>query len=387
MKHRFGTLLTAAALAGLLAGARDASAQITPAAGYTPPDDTPKVNVGGTIYADYTYQEDPLVKDSDGNNVHSSAFNLTRAYINVTGSISHWVAFRITPDVVRVGPIPIGGANVNVPGVTGQLTYRLKYAYGQFNLDGFEGQHGPWLTQGDWIRFGQQQTPIVDYEEQIYRYRFQGTIFVEREGFLTSSDLGGSLHWVLPGNFGDFHGGVYNGEGYTAPETNDQKAYQVRGTIRPAPMIPVLKGLRITGFYDGDHYVRNAKKERIIGQLTFEHPYLNAGFDYLTARDQNASASKLVVTASGYSIWATPRTPIGFEALLRYDVLRPNTSVPGHKKRYIGGLSYWFPVTKAGIASALLADFEEVKYDGFPVGNANFKPTERRLALHTLFQF
>jgi hypothetical protein len=387
MKHRVGDFLAAVAVVALVAGSGEARAQITPAAGYTPPDDTPKVNVGGTIFADYTYQADPLTKDSDGNNVHTSGFNLTRAYINVTGSISHWASFRITPDVVRVGPVSVGGANVNVPGLTGTLTYRLKYAYGQINLDGFEGTHGPWLTQGDWIRLGMQQTPIVDYEEQIYRYRFQGTIFVDREGFLTSSDLGASIHWVIPGNFGDFHGGVYNGEGYTAPEANDQKAYQIRGTLRPAPMIPILKGLRLTGFYDGDHYVRDAKKERIVGQLTFEHPFVNAGFDYLQAKDQSASAAKPVVTAQGYSVWVTPRTPIGLEALLRYDNLEPNKDAVGHKKRYIGGLAYWFPVSKAGIAAALLGDWEEVKYDGFAVGDVNHKPTERRLALHTLFQF
>jgi len=380
MKHRLRNLLAAGAAAAVsLAFPRLATAQVTPAAGYTPPDDTPKVSVGATIFADYTYQADPLIKDSDGNNVHSSAFNLTRAYINVTGSISHWVSFRITPDVVRVGPVSVGGANVNVPGVSGTLTYRLKYGYGQVNFDD--------VLKGWWARIGQQQTPIIDYLEGIYRYRFQGTVFVDREGFLTSSDLGISTRVMTPGNYFELHAGVYNGEGYTAPEANDTKAFQVRGTLRPAPSVPVLKGLRLTGFYDGDHYVRHAKKERIFGNLTFEHPYVNAGFEYLQAKDQNSSASKPVVTADGYSFWVTPRTPVGIEALLRYDNLRPNKDVSGHKKRYIGGLAYWFPVTKAGIAAALLADWEEVKYDNFPVGNANNKPTERRLALHTLFNF
>jgi hypothetical protein len=390
MKHPLGTLLAAcAAVAMLLAGAGEVSAQITPAAGYTPPDDTPKVNVGGTIFADYTYQADPLVKDSDGNNSHSSAFNLQRAYINVTGSISHWVSFRITPDVVRVGPVSVGGSNVNVPGLTGTLTYRLKYGYGQVNFDD--------ALKGWWLRIGMQQTPIVDYLEGVYRYRFQGTVFPDREGFLTSSDLGISTRVMVPGNFLEFHTGVYNGEGYTAAEANDQKAFMIRGTLRPAPSVPVLKGLRLTGFYDHDRYVRNAKKERVLGDATFESPFVNAGVMYLQAKDQNASASKPVVTAEGWSAWLTPRNPVavesdrvtgtGLEALLRYDELKPNKDQPGKKKRYILGVSYWFPVTKSGIAAALLADWEEVKYDGFLPGNANFKPTERRLALHTLFNF
>ena len=84
-----------------------ASAQVTPAAGYTPPDDTPSIKVGATIYADYTYTESPKGTDADGNTFNPSGFNVTRSYINVTGNISHIVAFRITPDVTRetfVGP-------------------------------------------------------------------------------------------------------------------------------------------------------------------------------------------------------------------------------------------------------------------------------------------
>ncbi len=383
MKNRFGTLLPAAALIALLAGPRTARAQVTEAGGYTPPDDTPKVSVGGTIFADYTYLADPKSTDSDGNSYHPSAFNVTRAYINVTGQISHWVAFRITPDVVRVGQ----AAGQDVSGLTGTLTYRLKYAYGQFNFSDVGGTTGPWLTNGDWIRLGLQQTPYIDFAEGIYRYRFQGTIFPDREGFMTSSDLGASIHWVFPGNFGDVHGGVYNGEGYTKPELNDTKAWQIRLTLRPAPMVPVLKGLRLTGFYDGDSYVHGAKKDRTIAFASFETPWGNAGFEYLWTKDQNASVAKPVIEAEGYSFWLTPQFPNGIGALLRYDDLKPNKNLSGHKKRYIAGLAYWFPVTKHGIAAAIMPNFEEVKYDGFPVGDSNHKPEERRYIVSSLFNF
>jgi len=46
-----------------------AFAQVTPAAGYTPPDDTPSFKVGTVIYADYTYQEEPTTIDADGNTI------------------------------------------------------------------------------------------------------------------------------------------------------------------------------------------------------------------------------------------------------------------------------------------------------------------------------
>src|SRR6266571_5297978 len=78
-----------------------AFAQVTPAAGSTPPDDTPKFNIGATIFGDYTYTQSPESKDSDGNNYHPSSFNVTRAYINVTGNLNHWIFFRVTPDISR----------------------------------------------------------------------------------------------------------------------------------------------------------------------------------------------------------------------------------------------------------------------------------------------
>ncbi len=371
MTQRSGFLLAALTAAFLMTGSDGANAQITPAEGYTPPDDTPSVKVGGTIFADYTYQLEPTATDGDGNRIHSNAFNIARAYINVTGNISHLISFRITPDVVRVGQV----SGSDVPGLSGTLTYRLKYAYGQFNFD-------DWTTKGSWLRLGMQPTPFVNFEEDMYRYRFQGTIFSDREGFLSSSDLGAATHWNIPENYGDIHVGVYNGETYTRPEANDQKAIQVRGTLRPAPMVGPIKGLRLTAFYDADHYVRDAKRERFIGMISYESPWLNMAAQYFKAKDQNASATKPVVEAEGYSIWATPRTPFGLEFLLRWDRLAPSTAVGARKQRIIAGPAYWFPVQK-GVAAAVLLDFEQVRYMGAP----SQKPTEERYAIHTLFNF
>src|SRR4051812_39017223 len=166
---------------GLASGAL---AQVTPAAGFTPPDDTPSVKVGVTLFTDYTVQQKPKVVDTDGNEVTFNQFNIGRAYINVTGNISHLIAFRITPDIARETGI---GSSVN-----GSYTFRLKFAYAQFNLD-------EWMKSRSWARLGMQQTPWIDFIESVYRYRFQGTVFEEREGFLQSSDAGASFAYTLPG--------------------------------------------------------------------------------------------------------------------------------------------------------------------------------------------
>src|SRR5262245_8159603 len=284
----YGSVMTyaRAALAfTFVAYASVASAQITPAAGYTPPDDTPSIRIGAVIYADYTYQTTPQAADSDGNLIHPNSFNVTRSYINVTGNISHLIAFRITPDVVRSDATSGGTLN-------GSLVFRIKYAYAQFNLD-------DWMTRGSYARFGIQQTPWLDFAEGIYRYRFQGTMFPEREGFFASADAGASFHYQLPSNYGDVHAGVFNGENYNKAEPNDQKALMIRATVRPLPSgMPALRGIRGSVFYDDDHYVKNANRKRFIAALNYEHPFVVAGLEYLNTKDR-ASTSPADAEAEG----------------------------------------------------------------------------------------
>lgn len=372
MKVRFFRFATAcAAAAGLLAAA-EVHAQVTPAAGYTPPDDTPKINVGITLFADYTYQDEPTVVDGAKNTIHKNSFNLSRAYINVTGNFSHWFSFRITPDIrAETG----SGSSLS-----GSQTFRIKYGYGQVNFDDF-------APKGSWLRFGLQQTPWIDYEEGIYRYRFQGAIFTDTEGFLTSSDYGASAHFAFPGNYGDVHAGVYNGDGYSSLNdqngVNNQKSLQIRASLRPAPMVPVARGIRLTGYYDSDHYFADAKRERAIGSVTFEHPYINFGGEYLDAKDQTTPTSS-VLHRDGYSLWVTPRSPIGVEALLRYDDLNQNKDVSPspRKKRTIVGIAYWPPL-EGGKTIAFLVDYSEVRFD-----NVTPDPGKTRIyALHALFNF
>lgn len=346
---------------------RVGAAQVAPTAP-APSLDEPSIRVGAVIYADYTYTRSPKARDADGNLVNPSQFNVGRSYINITGNVSRLVAFRITPDIVRETG---AGSSLN-----GSLTFRIKYAFAQINLD-------DWMTTGSWTRLGIQQTPWVDFEEGIYRYRFQGTVFSEREGFLSSSDAGASFHYNLLQNYGDLHVGVYNGENYNRSEVNDQKAIQIRGTVRPLPSgTAVLRGLRAHLFYVGDHYVKDADRNRFIGAVTFEHAFLNAGFDYLKTADQT-SVTRARGEGSGYSIWATPRSPSGWEALLRYDRMKPNTRLDAQiRTRKILGVAYWFR-HQGNVSSALLLDYDSANFDSF----TPFDPRQTRVAVHGLVSF
>jgi len=366
-----GWVRTLVAAGVLAAAARTASAQVTPAAGAVAPDDTPAGRVGVTIFTDYTYQAEPTTKQADGHVVHPNSFNVGRAYINVTGNLSHLLAYRITPDITRES-----GTGSSL---AGSLTFRLKYAYGQLILD-------DWLPKGSWVRLGMQQTPWVDFMEGVYRYRFQGTIFEDREGFLSSSDFGLSGRLVIPHGYGDVHVGVYNGDTYTRAEANDQKALQVRATLKPFPMMGTIKGLRLTAFYDDDKVAAGLPRKRFVGAATFEHKYFNAAADILNTKDQSATTAA-AVKGQGWSAWVIPKfravgeNHSGFEGLFRYDDLKPNKSVDAHRKRTIAGLAYWFPLQR-GPSAALLADFERVKNDA-ALNRAN----EKRYSLHALVNF
>lgn len=333
-----------------------------PAAAYaqTPPAQPPSVKVGVTIFADYTVTDSPKTTDATGETVTPNAFTVSRSYINVTGTVSRRVSFRITPDIVRASDSSLSGSQV----------FRLKYAYLDVNIS------GPTT-----VRFGMQQTPYLGAVDDVYRYRFQGTTFPERDGGLVSADLGVTVRSRI-GGWGDIHAGFYNGEGYQRPEVNDQKAFMARFTVRPAASHAIAKGLRLTGFIQQDNYVQGAPRDRAVVSAWFEHARLNAGADWSRRTDQPTPASART-TGEGWSMFVTPFFKVkgnGPEALLRLDRFTPDSSRDARWTRVIAGAAYWFP-REGSASAALLANLEQVNYTGIP------KPTERRISLYALINF
>ncbi len=356
----------------LLALPAMAHAQVTPAAGYTPPDDTQSVKVGATIFYDYTYTKAPKTTDAAGNSVALSAFNVARTYVNVTGNISHKVSFRITPDILRVS-----GTGTSLSGSYG---VRLKYGYAQFNFDA-----GDWKQT--WIRGGQQQTVFIDYGEGLYRYRFQGPIFEDRDFGITSSDPGISFHTNLPSNYGEIHVGLYNGEGYNHPEANDQKSIQGRFTLRPmAKGSMTARGFRVTAYVNHDNAVKAAVRNKFLAQASFEHTRFTAAFDFVRS-DSQALPTSTKAQADGWTVFVTPffqQKGNGWEGLLRYDSYRADRTIDARQNRTIAGLAYWFPHPGGGATAALLLDYEQVAFANF-TGTAPAK--QQRIFVHGLINF
>ena len=286
------------------------------------------IRVGATIFADYTVTTRTEGHRRRRQRFTPNAFNIGRAYLNVTGNISHIVAFRVTPDIVRETGT---GSSLN-----GSYTYRLKYAYAQFNLD-------DWMSRGSCARFGMQQTPWVDFIDTVYRYRFQGTTLEDREGILSSSDVGATFRYKFAGNYGDVHGGFYNGDNYNRAEANDQKAFMVRGTVRPLPM-------NADAARPARHRLLRPRRLRQGCRAAARHYRrdLRASLRQRRRRTISSTADQTRAVSpkldgDGFSVWVTPKTPKGYgwEGLLRFDHLsqeQATTAVEGrtqpHHRRH-----------------------------------------------------
>jgi hypothetical protein len=335
----------------------------------TPAPAAPAVKVDGQLFTEYTYTFAPRASDASGRLIPPNAFNITRAYITLQGNVAPRLSYRLTADAAR--------ENGTGASLAGSLELRIKYAFLQYGL-------GPRLGPDAWVRFGVQHTPFIDAVETIYRYRFEGTLFTERDAAMSGSDAGVTMHVDLPAGHGDLHGGLFNGEGGSHLEANDQKSLQFRATYKPAPAYPLMKGFRLQYFINDDHYERDAPKRRMLSSMYFEHRRFNAGFDVLMARDQ-LTPDLPRIDGRGLSMWVTPffrEKGNGPEMLLRFDRFRLDLQGPALRHRIIAGLAWWFPV-EGGRPAAIMIDYEQLT----TLGAAIPVPQSRRLGVHAMMHF
>jgi hypothetical protein len=285
-------------------------------------DDAPTVTVGAVIFTDYTYVAAPTTVDADGEAIHPKGFDVRRAYINVTGNVSSLLSYRVTPDITRETVRTEGfeaGAKVAV------------------STDGSLGQ----LHSG-------RQPP--DSLPRVRGERLPVPLPGARDRRPRGPRLGRRFRRLVPLQLP------------ARPRRRPRRVLQRR-------QLRARRGER-------DHYSRDDPKRRFIAALTYEHRFVNAGVEYLDAEDRTGAEERRV-TAHGCSLWATPRTSFGLEALLRYDTFVPDEAAGAARHRAIAGVAQWFKLPK-GVAAAVLLDRERVTYD-----RALGKSDETRYALHS----
>lgn len=327
-----------------------------PAAAQTPPPEPqyPQVAVGTLTYLQYSAE----FQNRDGFN----AFDVTRGYINITGDLAKNIKFRLTPDLRRISDGSLAGS----------LTFRLKYGFVEFDN----------LTPRSWLRFGLHQTPWLDFEESINRYRVQGQMFAERDGLIPGSgDFGVGYLTQFPGNYGEIQAGIYNGEGFTQAESNKYKSFQARFTVRPRPGDTAASGLRLTAFYNLGSSGRDLPRNLGIVMGSFEHKHVVATAEWLRATERPTLAVP-EATRTGYSAFLEVRQGLeGWAGLARIDHLDPDDAVSQNShSRVIAGVAYWLKWQKVRLG--LVFTDEDVQYE---VNRR--RPDENRLFVQTHIQF
>jgi hypothetical protein len=322
----------------------------------TPPEpDYPVVRVGVLSYLQYAAE----LENRDGFN----NFDVTRGYLNVNGQLARNVRFRLTPDIRRA---------TTDSTLAGSLVLRIKYAFAQFDN----------LTPRSWVRFGVHQTPWLDFEESINRYRVQGTMFSEREGLIPGSgDFGVGYFTPLPDNYGEIQAGVYNGEGFTQAEVNKYKSVQGRVTVRPLPGAGLANGFRVTGFYSAGWYAEDRPRNLGIVMGSYEHTHIVATAQYLMATESPSAVQPRDIDRKGSSVFLEIRQAIqGWAALGRVDFFDPDKATGNNsQRRIIAGGAYWFVWPRSRVG--LVATNEQVQYD------SPTRADENRLLIQTHIEF
>ncbi len=248
--------------------------------------DMEAVKTSGVIYLDYIYDVNDFGK-GDGFN----KFDLERAYVTFDSKISDSAKIRVRTDVynnTKSVSFTADGKDIRVGSYYDGWAVRIKNAYVDLNLI-------PMTT----ISVGLIGTPWIPTVEKAWGYRFVKSTFPDAVKLFASADLGVSLAFKIPQNYGEFVIAVLNGNGYSKIEDDKYKDIVPRITINPLPNDDILKGLSMSGYYylgkkaSGDDSV---DKTRAGGLLSFNYDFINIGGEFETSKDAD-------VNGMGFSVF------------------------------------------------------------------------------------
>lgn len=329
-----------------------------------------QATVGGVGYAQFGYAlkgDSALAGSLMGS--HQNNFDVSRAYINVQTKSAN-IATRITTDVD-------GRA-----AAAGQLSIRLKYAFVAWTPDSSHVTY----------KLGLIHTPWVDFEENLWDYRMQGTTAADRNKFITSSDFGGGIDGSW--HFDDVNAqvGYYNGEGYSSALGDPGKDFEARVSVRLAKTDLGTKtsGLRLSGYAQLGKSNGGGDRSRFIGMLSYKSKAVTLAAQIAMAQD-STNATHPSQKSQIMSIYGVYNINSKVGLIARLDTFDPNTdstaattvvnpTSTNKQTRIIAGISY-----NVAPNFRVLADLDLNSLDG-TVSNA-FDKTAKMLFIHTQFTF
>ncbi|MCF6191990.1 MAG: hypothetical protein L3J76_02495, partial [Candidatus Hydrothermae bacterium] len=216
---------------------------------------------------------------------------------------------------------------------SGYFESYVKYAYLEM------GNMLPGLV----VRFGQNPTPWVGYEEHLWGFRFLSKVFVDLFGYMSSTDRGLSVLYRPASGKAEVHLSVVNGEGYHGSEVNASKDVMGRLSVFPlAGSSSFLSGLGLHVYGQQGRVTTDTVRNRYIAGLSLVGDLGRIMGEWIQTQD-GASASPR--NGQGYSLfgsvdlgrWLMPEAGRSFGVLFRYDQRDPNTSVSNDGTRMVIG--------------------------------------------------
>ena len=237
-----------------------------------------KISVGTLIYGDYGFWSHTgfgpqfltqQVWPGVGNNAFNE-FSISRGYLDFKFTPTDDFLARVTPNIYT--QINTGTTCTNAKStpkctassgdqvglntgwgqtVDGDLGFRLKYAYIDYNTF-FQKVLAVNSMREDKITFGQQQNPLVDWEENLWGYRYTA-LTPWNYLSLSSTQVGLAIKGPIKFNetqYADYDFGVYDDASFHAIEQSSYKQVMGRVTINPLGAKSRYDSLGITGFYD-----------------------------------------------------------------------------------------------------------------------------------------
>jgi len=291
-------------------------------------------------------------------------FTLKRGYVTFQKKLSSLLTVRFTQDIT----LDTEGTDA------GNVEMRLKYLYLDVHPE------ARWLGSTWHIEAGMVHRPWLSFEEDIYRYRVQGTLPVERHRIMNSADFGVTFSALLggpinshyrqevssnhPGKYGSLALGIYNGGGYHDPENNSSKNIEGRLTLRPFPV-------RIPGLQLSYHIA--AGKGNIaeepdfllhLGYLSFESARFIAAAQYFKGTGNSygsfTDAGYRSFNTKGYSVFGEWHLyGKSLSLVSRYDNFELEPAGNLRRQIFLTGLSYHFLGRQK-----VLVDMEWMKENG-----------------------
>jgi len=294
-----------------------------------------EVKPEGKVFAHYYYNISgyPDWYEKAAENDYNG-FELSRVYFGAKVNLAeHW-SMRVLSDIARESSYEIEAIDEDEDGETddyelsenkktGKFGVYIKYAYLDY------APHESFAVRG-----GLHQTPWVGFVDKYWGYRFVAKSLTDKNKLDTSADLGLSLHGKLPGGFGGYQAGVFNGEGYKHPEENEGKAGHLRVNLTPLSMVDALKGLTLAGAVRYEKIDPDIEHTGNLYTALVHYKYeinddmdVGVGFEFAGATEtpiRNAEDEE-IVESMGYSIFGRFSFPYGLALFGRYDFFDPDT--------------------------------------------------------------